>query len=1201
MQRKSGGAPGAKAALALLALFLLTWTLRVHIRTNISFLSDRAAHIIGARAVAAPGVVAPGGLTGRGQIIGLADSGLDAGRTDDIHPDLQATPGGFPKVVMLKSWAGRSVPDDPTGHGTHLAGIMVGSGAASGGKYRGIAPDAGLYFQALLDGRGNLSVPQDLEDLFRPAYAAGVRVHVNGWGGGSNQYSDTGRQIDAFVRSHPDFLPIFSAGNGGPVRGTLTAEANSKNALVVGAGQSVRPALSPDAQDASYSASFSSRGPAGDGRLKPDLLAPGTGLVGPRSRLVEGNFPAHPGYSLQSGTSQAAAVAGGAAALLRQYLQEKGIQEPSAALLKAALINGARPVASGSDPPGSAWGLLDLAGTVLALEEGAMQLADEARGLQEGETAEFELEITNPQAPLKVTLVWTDPPAPAGADRALVNDLDLVVVGPDGREYLGNDADGEGRPDRLNNVEQVYITQPPTGHYTIKVIASAVAQGAVAGSSSPRQDFALAYGQLLPRGVLAGFSPAGKLRLSDGREIEWPAGNIINVVDGQRVPADKDHLLPGADVYLGSRTVYVVGATWQGVGLQPLATSQGDMLVEISRELREGGFYLNPAAGSNVFLDGRPADLESLPPGVDVSATLNPSTGTLWMVEAQALVKEGFVAGLDRAEKTLRLLQDSRPYRLSAQVAVSFADRLHLSALADLPFGAADKGELEQIWPGLAVRLAISSRSGEVVYLAVKRDLVVGRITSVDAAGGQVVLETGAALTVFPGAPLYRDGRQAELEDLKPGDWVQAVTLPEADTAVAVKAYSRVLYGRVIYVSRDRDLLYLIDSRNNFHLLRFAASAEVYRWGLWAGREALSPGDWVRVVLDPREDEIWRLDVAPVAGEKSGVLAGWDGGDGMLRLADGTSYPVSRATLVTLGGYLVPVEDLPAGLRARVVYLQAPGTPVLAQVAAEVPAAASPPELRFSVVARGDKFYLSGTTTADRLYLYREDGRREDVIPGAGGYFAHELEPGPAGETCLLVALDRRTGGIAGGKIELDSTGLSFWDIEGHWAEEDIRALARQGLLAGYEDGSFRPDLPVTRAEFVALLVRLAGWPTESSPALPFADAAEIPSWARGVVAAARERGLVAGFEDGTFRASLPVTRAEAAALLVRYLGDRAPSPASGLPFKDWEQAPLWSRQALAQACAAGLLRGTTPDLLAPLSPLTRAQAAAVLRRLAAL
>lgn len=1194
---------GTRPALILAALFLLTLLLRLHTPSDIFFLSDRAASLIGSQALSASGFVAPGGLTGRGQIIGLADSGLDAGRMDDIHPDLKSSPGRLPKVVMLKSWAGRSVPDDPLGHGTHLAGILVGTGAASGGKYRGIAPEASLYFQALLDNNGNLAVPSDLENLFRPAYAAGVRIHVDGWGGGANSYTTASRQIDAFVRSHPDFLPVFGAGNSGPLQGTLTAEANSKNALVVGASQSVRPALSPDAQDARETASFSSRGPAGDGRLKPDLLAPGTGLVGPRSRRVEGNFPAYPDYSLQSGTSQAAAVAGGAAALLRQYLQEKGYREPSAALLKAALINGARPAATAaSQVPGSAWGILDLAGTVLSLEEGAMKLADETPGLASGEAAVFSFEVNNPEAPLKVTLAWTDPPAPPGASPALVNDLDLVVVAPDGREYLGNDPAGSGKPDRLNNVEQVYIKQPLPGRYTIKVAAATIREGAVSGSSTMRQDFALAYGQPLPRAILAGLSPSGRIVLSDGKEIEWPAAGIKNVVDGELAPADKEHLLPGADLYLGTRTLYVIGATWEAAGLQPLTTTRGVMLVEISRAAREGGFYLNPGARDNVFLDGRTSLLENLPPGIDVAATLNPSTGTLWYLSARALVKEGFVSKVDLLEKKIWLWGESQSYQLDPRAAVSFTDSLQHSSLADLPFAAADKAEMDQIWPGLAVRLAISSRSGQVVYLAVKRDLAVGRVTAVNPTVGRLTLETGAVLELFPGAPLYRDGQKVDWNDLKPGDWVQALTLPGGGKVIALKAYSRVLYGRIIYLSRERNLFYFIDSLNRFHLLNLTKGTEVYRWGLAAGPENLSPGDWVRVVLDPGGHTAWRVDVAPAAEEKSGVLAGWDGERGLVKLSDGSSYLACGATLVTLGGYRVPVEDLPAGLKVRVVYLAARNTYILAQVSAEVPPGTAPPELKFSVLPRGNKFYLLGTTTADRLYLYREDGRRENVALAGGGYFSHEVEGVPEGQNLLLVALDRSTGGVTGGKIDLGPAGdFPFWDIKGHWAAEDIRELTRQGLLAGFEDGSFRPDLPVTRVEFVALLVRLAGWPTPPASTLPFTDAADIPAWAREAVAAARERGLAAGYEDGTFRASLPLTRAEAAAFLVRYLGDRAPSPALSPPFKDWEQAPSWSRKALAQAYSAGLLRGVAPDTLAPLSPLTRAQAAAVLRRLLAL
>lgn len=470
------------------------------------FLTDRAADIIGARPLAAPGLVAPAGLTGRGEIVGLADSGLDAGSISDIHPDLQGAPGQMPKVVMLKSWAGRERADDPVGHGTHMAGIIAGIGAASNGQYRGIAPGASIYFQGLLNSRGEMAIPEDLSRLFRPAYEAGVRIHVDGWGGGPNAYRDAAAQIDSFVRLHPDFLPIFGAGNSGPVQGSLTAEANSKNALVVGASESVRPAFSPDANDARRQADFSSRGPTGDGRFKPDILAPGTGIVAPRSRLVEGNFPENDGYMVQDGTSQAAAVAGGAAAILRQYLKSIGFADPSAALMKAALVGCAWTPPEG--PTDAFPGILDLAGTVLALEEKTMHLVDYGDGLAMGQEMTFQVTVTVAAAPFRATLAWTDPAPAPGAEAALVNDLDLVVIAPDGLQFFGNDYTGAGKADRRNNLEKVYIKDPAPGTYIVKVRAAAVNESALPGTRQPVQDFALAFGQPLERGWWPGLTAA---------------------------------------------------------------------------------------------------------------------------------------------------------------------------------------------------------------------------------------------------------------------------------------------------------------------------------------------------------------------------------------------------------------------------------------------------------------------------------------------------------------------------------------------------------------------------------------------------------------------------------------------------------------------------------------------------------------------
>ncbi|WP_157109723.1 S8 family serine peptidase [Thermanaeromonas toyohensis] len=1154
----------------------------------------------------APGLVVPGGLKGQGEVVGLADSGLDTGKLNDLHPDFQGQPGRLPKILMLKSWAGRSIPDDPLGHGTHLAGIIAGTGLASGGKYIGIAPEASLYFQALLNEEGEISLPLDLGDLFRPAYAAGVRIHVDGWGGGPNKYSDTTRQVDSFVRSHPDFLPIFGAGNSGPVQGSLTSEANSKNALVVGASQSVRPALSPDAQDALKQAPFSSRGPTGDGRIKPELLAPGAGIVAPRSRLVPSNFPANPSYRLESGTSQAAAVAGGAAVLLRQYLRtEYGLSNPSAALLKAALINGARGGFSFSEGS-ETFGILDLAGTILSLEEKLMRLIDETWGLASGETASYEWEVKDTRFPLKVTLAWTDPPALSGASPALVNDLDLVVLGPDGTEYRGNDFSGKGIKDNLNNVEQVYIKNPLPGRYLIQVKASQIKEPAVTGSPSPRQDFALSFGQVLYHAIVTDVEAGGRLRMAGGEIIPFPPGGVKNVVNGYISSSSPESILPGSDLYLGPSTAYVVGATWQAGGIQVLATPGGEMVVEISREAREGGFYLNPLAKEAFFLNGRPANPQDIPAGAEVTANLNPSTLTLWRVLARVVEREGFVAKIDKEERKIWLWGEDKPYTVAPRAGVSFGDRLVAVDRSDLPWGAPDKGELEGILPGMAVRLSISPWTGEVLYLEVKREMALGRLTSVDAVSGRLSLEGGVTLELFPGAPVFRDGRETNLSGLKIGDWVQALTLPGEYKVISLKAYSQVLYGRLLYISREKSLLYLVDSFNRFHVLSLNPTAEVYRWGLEAGREALAAGDWVRVILAPGKEEILRVDIALPVEEKEAVLAGWDEDREALKLADDTVYPVSRATLVTLGGYRVPARDLPPGLKARIVYVPSSEGFLLAQVIAEVPPGRPAPELKVSAFSRGGKYYLTGWTSADRLYLYREDGSYQLVNLLPGGSFSLEAQS-LEDKSWLLVALDQRAGAITAQKVELGGeVSLPFWDTYGHWAAQDIKELSRQGLLAGYEDGSFRPDKPVTRVEFIVFLDRLAGMketgPKEAwkgLPAeLPFTDAQEIPLWAKEAVVRVYVRGWLKGFDDGTLRPLSFLTRAEAAAFLIRYMGSHAPSPATFLPFRDGDEVPLWAKDTVARAYAAGLLRGVTPDTLAPLSPLTRAQAATCLKRL---
>ena len=317
-------------------------------------------------------------LTGTGQIVAVADTGLDVGAAGTIT-DFAG------RIVATQSF-GRSATgpwDDPQGHGTHVAGAALGAGALSGDQFRGMAPGAGLVVQSLYTSAlsSRIYVPDDLTELLSPAYAAGARIHNNSWGRGGNRY-DTGAQTaDQFVWDHPDMLVVAAAGNGGIDRGadglvdpgSLYSPATAKNVLAVGAAESLRLGQGDTGTYGDHSANFpvnpvhddlisddptglaafSSRGPALDSRLRPDLVAPGTNLISARSHHPSAGYPFvyDDHYAFYSGSSQAAPVASGAAALARQWLVQHGATDPSAALVRALLIHGATDLAPGQYGP----------------------------------------------------------------------------------------------------------------------------------------------------------------------------------------------------------------------------------------------------------------------------------------------------------------------------------------------------------------------------------------------------------------------------------------------------------------------------------------------------------------------------------------------------------------------------------------------------------------------------------------------------------------------------------------------------------------------------------------------------------------------------------------------------------------------------------------------------------------------------------
>jgi subtilisin family serine protease len=438
--------------------------------------NDKAAGIMGARPAWGAG------LDGKGQVVAITDTGLDTGKNDSsMHPDFQ----GQIKALFALGRPGDA--SDTLGHGTHVAGSVLGTGKASNGLYKGVAPGARLVFESVEDKDGGLGgIPEDLGKLFRQAYDNGARIHSNSWGvpatQGGTVYDAQAQSVDRFIWENPDYTILFAAGNDGDNNrdgqtdySTVTTPGTAKNAITVGASQNDRPDRKMG-DNIRGMASFSSRGPTADGRVKPDIVAPGTWIASTRSSLAKDEefwapHESNSRYGYMGGTSMATPLTAGATALIRQWYVEKAGVTPRASLLKATLINGAAAMDSGLSWKDTGWGRVDINNSLYGH---AFKFVNEEKALKTGDSQSYAYTVKAGQ-PLKATLVWTDYPANPSANKTLVNDLDLVVNGPSG-EVLGNRMLAAGA-DRTNNVENVAIAAPQDGTYTVTVKGYNVPQG----------------------------------------------------------------------------------------------------------------------------------------------------------------------------------------------------------------------------------------------------------------------------------------------------------------------------------------------------------------------------------------------------------------------------------------------------------------------------------------------------------------------------------------------------------------------------------------------------------------------------------------------------------------------------------------------------------------------------------------------------
>jgi len=460
------------------------------------------------------------GYRGQNQIAAMADTGVDLGAADGFTPDLKdAIKIGLPFGIGSKSW------EDPMGHGTHVAGSVLGRGTASGGILKGGANAATLVVESLwcpiVD---NLTVPPKLATLFSAAYDQGARIHTNSWGSAQSfgEYDSMAQQVDDFMFSHPDFLVVFAAGNSGVDMdkdgridpNSIGSPGTAKDTLTVGASENLvsnstslqktvsqfrqaptswpaEPIWSSKISDnIDGVAMFSSRGPTKDGRLKPEIVAPGTNILSIRSHNPDAEplwGPYNKDYVWSGGTSMATPLTAGAAVVTRQVLMEKfKIANPSAALVKATLMHTAKDMYPGQYGEGTptqelthrpnsdeGYGRVDM-GRLSELTSSTL-FVDAAVGQDETYTQT----VTVANKGLLVNLVYTDAPGTPAAAVALVNDLSLAVTGANGAAISQVD-------DHINNNAVIEAKDLAPGTYTITVKGVKVPMG-----QNGKQPFAL--------------------------------------------------------------------------------------------------------------------------------------------------------------------------------------------------------------------------------------------------------------------------------------------------------------------------------------------------------------------------------------------------------------------------------------------------------------------------------------------------------------------------------------------------------------------------------------------------------------------------------------------------------------------------------------------------------------------------------------
>lgn len=521
------------------------------------------------------GRLVPTGFTGEGVVVGIGDDGAIG-----PHADY--------KGRLQQPFATASTGN----HGDHVAGTVFGAGNVNPAGM-GMAPGADVFYR---------TYPGNLQNIINDYNQFNVRITNSSYSDGCNTgYTNNARNMDIQTRQLPALLHVFSAGNSGTQNcnfisgwGNITGgHKQAKNVIAVG---------NINALDSINSSS--SRGPARDGRVKPEVVANGTNVFSTIDPHTYASF---------TGTSMSSPGTAGTLATIYHAYRTQYNQEPNSALIKAHLMNTADDLGNRGPDFRYGFGRINARRAIQAIQNN-WNFSDT---ISQNQSRTFTIELPPNVAQLKIMLYYHDREALANAQKTLVNDLDMTVtagnltflpliLNPAPNAAALNSAAVPGI-DSVNNVEQIVIDTPAQGLYTITITGKQI--------PFQTQEFFVVYDII---------SQSPILTYPDGPEISWEPGSqqIIRWEAPAGTQPFQLHISPDS------------GLTWTAINTS-IGANVRRFQWSVPASLT-GRFWLRLTRGTQQVISAHPVHIIGAPQNIVVNRAC-PDTVTLtWNAVANA-------------------------------------------------------------------------------------------------------------------------------------------------------------------------------------------------------------------------------------------------------------------------------------------------------------------------------------------------------------------------------------------------------------------------------------------------------------------------------------------------------------------------------------------------------------------------------------